>query len=212
MNKRPVVSKPIYQELEKPPQNFCDYMNSVNSRFSEVCKIYLDGMSIDDIKFMLPEDLINLVPQNQYKHRLLMTIMVRRYLYVDDDSQSDVSTSHSHHHHNHHNNDNHHNHNHHNHHNHHNNDNHHNHTVKNDKKNKYVNDDSLYSVMSDDTNKSIKSNGSHNSRKSNHSNHTNRSNMTSNTSHSRKNNSSVLDTVTESECMCDDCMKEKLYF
>lgn len=75
------VFKPYQQELEKIPRQFCDYMNETNNRFNEICTIYLDGMSIDDVAFMKPEDLINIVPPENYRHKLLMTIMVRRYLY-----------------------------------------------------------------------------------------------------------------------------------
>ena len=46
-------------------------------------------MSMDDIKYMRPEDLINLVPPEQFRHKLLMTILVRRYIFNDLDNQSD---------------------------------------------------------------------------------------------------------------------------
>lgn len=82
---RPVVCRPYQHELEKPPRQFCDFMNETNNRFCEICKIYLDGMSMDDVSYLKPEDLINLVPPENYRHKLLMTIMVRRYLYRRDD-------------------------------------------------------------------------------------------------------------------------------
>lgn len=75
------IKKPIHQELDKAPRQFNDYMNSINGRFSEICRIYLDGLSMDDIKYLSPDDLIAIVPDSQYNHKLLMTIMVRRYLY-----------------------------------------------------------------------------------------------------------------------------------
>lgn len=85
---KPGVFKPFHQEIDRVPRQFCDYMNEENSRFSEICKLYLDGLSMDDVRFLKPEDLIVLVPNDHYKHRLLMTIMVRRYLYRPDDSDT----------------------------------------------------------------------------------------------------------------------------
>ncbi len=79
-----MVFKPYQQELDKPPRQFSDYMTEENNRFCEICKLYLDGMSLDDIKYLKPEDFINLVPPDHFKHRLLMTIMVRRYLFRHD--------------------------------------------------------------------------------------------------------------------------------
>jgi hypothetical protein len=83
------IKKSIHQELDKAPRQFNDYMNSINGRFSEICRIYLDGLSMDDIKYLSPDDLIAIVPQNQYNHKLLMTIMVRRYLYRTDINDCD---------------------------------------------------------------------------------------------------------------------------
>lgn len=80
-----MVSKPFQHEINKPPRQFCDYMNGVDNRFSEICRLYLDGMSMDDVKYLTPDDLVALVPKEQYRHRMLMTIMVRRYLYRIDD-------------------------------------------------------------------------------------------------------------------------------
>ena len=79
------------------PYLFCDFMKKVNTRFYDVCQLYLKGLTIDDIRFLKPEDLINLVPPTQYHHKLMMTIMVRRYLYrpdrdlcsVDEDVEKD---------------------------------------------------------------------------------------------------------------------------
>jgi len=78
---RPSVIRPLQQELDRVPGRFCDYMDEENNRFNDICKVYLSALSMDDIKYLKPEDLINIVPQNHYEHRLLMTIMVRRYLY-----------------------------------------------------------------------------------------------------------------------------------
>ena len=79
------------QEVEKTriPDEFYKYMESTNTRFSDICRIYLKGLSIDDIKYLTPEDLINIVPEKNYEHKLLMTIMVRRYLYRHTDDPDD---------------------------------------------------------------------------------------------------------------------------
>jgi len=68
-------------------QCFCEYMKCVirDDRFNEICYLYLKGMLLDDLKYMHPEDLINIVPPTQYQHKLLMSIMVRRYLCSDDE-------------------------------------------------------------------------------------------------------------------------------
>ena len=81
---RSMVLKPYQNELDKAPRQFIDYMNEENNRFCEICRLYLDGLSMDDIQYLKPEDLIALVPREHYKHKLLMTIMVRRYLYRPD--------------------------------------------------------------------------------------------------------------------------------
>jgi len=67
--------------LDHVPNQVRDYMRGVNTRFNEICDVYLTGLSIDDLKFLSPEDMINLVPSEQYNHKLLMTIMTRRYIY-----------------------------------------------------------------------------------------------------------------------------------
>lgn len=72
-------------ESRRLPEQFVDYMKSADTRFSEICEIYLECLTIDDIRYMQPEDFINLVPDDQYKHKLLMTIMVRKYLFRDED-------------------------------------------------------------------------------------------------------------------------------
>jgi len=79
-----MVMKPHHHELDRVPRQVSDFMNEQCNRFSEICKIYLEGMTIDDLCFMRPEDFINLVPDDQYRHKLLMTIMVRRYLFRPD--------------------------------------------------------------------------------------------------------------------------------
>ena len=85
---KPTVMSSLCHEMDRVPGQFCDYMKEVNCRFSEVCNIYLDGLSMDDVKYLKPEDLIALVPKEHYKHRLLMTIMVRRYLCRPDECES----------------------------------------------------------------------------------------------------------------------------
>lgn len=90
---QPTVMKQVQQDLDRVPGQFSDYMNNQCTRFSEICKIYLEGMAVDDIRYMKPEDFINLVPEHQYRHKLLMTIMVRRYLYRSDDTINTVSPS-----------------------------------------------------------------------------------------------------------------------
>ena len=92
------MSRKNCPNLNNVPNQVCDYMRSVNTRFNEICDLYLKGLSIDDLRYLCPEDLINLVPPEQYSHKLLMTIMVRRYLYPnsnkkdcdnDDDDEKD---------------------------------------------------------------------------------------------------------------------------
>lgn len=80
-----MVSKPYQQEINKPPRQFCDYMNGVDNRFSDISRLYLDGMSMDDVKYLRADDFISLVPDDQYRHKMLMTIMVRRYLYKHEE-------------------------------------------------------------------------------------------------------------------------------
>lgn len=82
-----MVMKPSLYESERVPRQFSDYMNEQNTRFSEICKLYLEGMNLDDVHYMHPEDLINLVPPEHYKHKLLMTIMVRRYIFKDQEEE-----------------------------------------------------------------------------------------------------------------------------
>lgn len=74
------IIHPNEYELNRAPRQFCDYMNEQCTRFAEICHIYLEGMTLDDVCYMKPKDFINLVPHDQYRHKLLMTIMVRRYL------------------------------------------------------------------------------------------------------------------------------------
>jgi hypothetical protein len=83
-----MVHRPIHSEINKPPRQFCDYMNGTDNRFSEICRLYLDGMSMDDVKYLREDDFISLVPKDQYKHKMLMIIMIRRYLYRHDETCS----------------------------------------------------------------------------------------------------------------------------
>ena len=85
---RSAVFKPFQQEIERVPRQFCDYMSEENSRFCEICNLYLEGLSMDDVRYLKPEDLIALVPHDHYKHKLLMTIMVRRYLYRPEECKT----------------------------------------------------------------------------------------------------------------------------
>lgn len=87
---RSSVMKPFQYELDRVPRQFSDYMNEQCNRFSEICKVYLEGMTIDDVRYMKPEDFINLVPDEQYRHKLLMTVMVRRYLYRPEDLEDTI--------------------------------------------------------------------------------------------------------------------------
>lgn len=75
------MSRNNHKILDHVPNQVRDYMRGVNTRFNEICDIYLTGLSIDDLKYLCPIDLINLVPHEQYNHKLLMTIMARRYIY-----------------------------------------------------------------------------------------------------------------------------------
>ena len=76
---------------QKKSIQFSDFINMQNNRFTDICKIYLDGLNVDDIKYLKPEDFINLVPKNYHKHKLLMTIMVRRYIYNTCDIENDAT-------------------------------------------------------------------------------------------------------------------------
>ena len=69
------------QYVDNVPNQLCEFIEIENNRFSEICKLYLQGLSIDDIAYLEPQDLINIVPESQYRHKLLMTILVRRYIY-----------------------------------------------------------------------------------------------------------------------------------
>lgn len=83
-------------KVDEVPNQFCNYMKNVNSRFNEICDLYLQGLSMDDIKYLEPEDFIKLVPKEHYQHRLLMTIMVRRYLFKNEEEcNSDNQSTHS---------------------------------------------------------------------------------------------------------------------
>ena len=79
---RSTICKPFQQEIKEAPDQFCDYIACCSgNRFEEICNIYLKGMTIDDVKYMKPEDLIDLVPIEQHRHKLLMSILVRRYIF-----------------------------------------------------------------------------------------------------------------------------------
>lgn len=81
---RSTINKPHHYEIKEVPNQLCDYITSCNgNRFDEICSIYLKGLSMDDVKYLKPEDLIDIVPPEQHKHKLLMTILVRRYIFND---------------------------------------------------------------------------------------------------------------------------------
>lgn len=68
--------------MNEAPDQFCDYVALCSgNRFEEICNLYLKGMTMDDVKYMKAEDLIDLVPPEQYNHKLLMSILVRRYIF-----------------------------------------------------------------------------------------------------------------------------------
>ena len=84
-------------EINKLPNQVCDYLKSleVGTRFDCICDLYLQGLTIDDLQYLKPEDLICLVPQEQHQHKLLMTILVTKYIYksdTDDDSSQFCSS------------------------------------------------------------------------------------------------------------------------
>ena len=74
------------------PEQFTDYMRGTDTRFCEISEIYLKDLTLCDLKYLHPKDLINIVPENQYNHKLLMSIMVRRYLFRDADLCTDSSS------------------------------------------------------------------------------------------------------------------------
>lgn len=75
------VIKADQYKTERVPNQIIDYLEQYGTRFNEICRTYLEGMTTDDINFLKESDLIELVPAHNYKHRLLMTILVRRYLF-----------------------------------------------------------------------------------------------------------------------------------
>lgn len=87
-SKHSAIIHPNKYDIDRVPRQFCDYMNNQCTRFDDICNLYLDGMTIDDVQYMLPEDFINLVPDEQFRHKLLMTIMVRRYLCRCDENDT----------------------------------------------------------------------------------------------------------------------------
>ena len=72
-------------DAQRLPEQVADYICLADSRFDEVAKLYLEGLTISDLQFMQPEDLICVVPPDQHRHKLLMSILARRYLFRDDD-------------------------------------------------------------------------------------------------------------------------------
>lgn len=88
------LNQSVISELEagakELPEQLADYMKLADTRFTEICDLYLKCLTIHDLKFMQPEDLICLVPEEQYKHKLLMTVLVRKYLFRDDDMNGEL--------------------------------------------------------------------------------------------------------------------------
>jgi hypothetical protein len=93
---RSTINRPYYHEIKEVPNQFCDYIASCEgNRFEEICKIYLKGLSMDDVKYLKPEDLIDIVPPEQHRHKLLMTVLVRRYIFNKNynDIDNDINDS-----------------------------------------------------------------------------------------------------------------------
>tara|TARA_Y100000780_G_C13655356_1_gene406339 strand:- start:573 stop:860 length:288 start_codon:yes stop_codon:yes gene_type:complete len=88
-NKECKITRHCHIDLDGLPNDFCAYMKSTNTRFNDICDRYLIGLTFDDIKYLQPDDLINIVPENKHRDKLLMTIMVRKYLYQCDDNDSE---------------------------------------------------------------------------------------------------------------------------
>ena len=73
-------------EARRPNDQIVDFLKAADdNRFSEVCDIYLQGLTFDDIKYLSAPDLINLVPEKQYQHKLYMTILAKKYIFNDLD-------------------------------------------------------------------------------------------------------------------------------
>lgn len=86
---RSTINRSYHQEIKEPPNQLCDYIASCNgNRFEEICNVYLKGLSMDDVKYLKPEDLIDIVPPEQHRHKLLMTILVRRYIFNDTNNDN----------------------------------------------------------------------------------------------------------------------------
>lgn len=56
-----------------------DYVKQ-DTRFNNIIKNYLNGVTISDLEFLTQGDLINLIPKDKPQDILMMTILVRRYL------------------------------------------------------------------------------------------------------------------------------------
>jgi hypothetical protein len=80
------IGKQFHLEMEKAPRQLSCYVKEINSRFGEICDLYLDGISLDDMPYLKPEDLIDLVPKRHTKHRCHMLVLVRRYLFPNNDN------------------------------------------------------------------------------------------------------------------------------
>lgn len=80
--KEGIIDRSEY-ECRKLPNQFVDFITCEDTRFNEICEIYLQELTMCDIPYLKPKDLINLVPPTQYNHKLLMSILVRKYIFVD---------------------------------------------------------------------------------------------------------------------------------
>lgn len=86
---KPTVFSSSQTDASRLPDQVSDFMLSVDTRFNDL-RIYLDGLTFDDLRFLQPEDIISLVPASQHGHKLLMTVLARRYLYRDNNSSEGV--------------------------------------------------------------------------------------------------------------------------
>jgi hypothetical protein len=77
-------------EAARLPEQVADYISLADTRFDDIAHLYLNGLTVTDLQYMEPEDLINVVPPGQHEHKLLMSILVRRYLFRDDDEDGIV--------------------------------------------------------------------------------------------------------------------------
>lgn len=51
-----------------------------DNRFDKIIQTYLSKLKNDDLNYLSQNDLIELVPIDKHEDRLLMTVLVKRYL------------------------------------------------------------------------------------------------------------------------------------